>query len=315
LGYECHSGTYRHPDRRAIFVGDLIDRGDEHIRTLDLVRAMVESGSALIVMGNHEFNAISYATPNPEIPGEFMRVHSEKNRDNHKEFIEQVQVHSGYYARCIEWFKTLPLYLELEGLRVIHACWNDAELELIRQWLRPGEPMTTEFVVKANQRGTSEHGAIEVLLKGPEVDLRDYGQPALQLPGDRLRHEARIRWWNPRARTLREVAEIQAGSRTETGEIYPDLPDTPCNEMDTQYDYKTDAPLVFYGHYWRKWNPETLPEWVPEKRLDWTKNTACVDFSAVRNGPLVAYQWSGEKEVDPTNYVCDPSWSRSGRMV
>ena len=24
-------------------------------------------------MGNHEFNAISFATPNPEIPGEFMR--------------------------------------------------------------------------------------------------------------------------------------------------------------------------------------------------------------------------------------------------
>jgi hypothetical protein len=309
LGYECNSGTYEHSERQAIFVGDLIDRGDDHIRTLDLVRAMVESENAKIVMGNHEFNAISYATPNPEIPGEFMRVHSDRNRANHKEFTDQVQVASGYYADSIEWFKSLPLYLELEGLRVIHACWNDAEIDLVRQSIGPGEPMPTEFVVRANQKGSAEHKAIEVLLKGPEVDLRDYGLPAVQLPGDRLRNEARIRWWNPNARTLREVAEIQTGSRTETGEIYPDLPDTPCNEKDTQYGYDPMGPLLFYGHYWRKWNPDELPEWVPEKGLDWTKNSACVDFSAVRSGPLVAYRWSGEAVVDPKNYVCDPSWS------
>jgi len=60
LGYETGaSGEYRHPERQAIFVGDLIDRGGEQLRVLEVVKAMVDAGSALIVMGNHEFNALA----------------------------------------------------------------------------------------------------------------------------------------------------------------------------------------------------------------------------------------------------------------
>ena len=46
-----------------------IDRGSQQIKTLEVVRAMVDSGSAQMVMGNHEFNAISFATRDPEHPG------------------------------------------------------------------------------------------------------------------------------------------------------------------------------------------------------------------------------------------------------
>jgi protein phosphatase len=46
---------YRHPDgRKAIFVGDLVDRGPRILDTYQLVRHMVEAGSALCVPGNHE---------------------------------------------------------------------------------------------------------------------------------------------------------------------------------------------------------------------------------------------------------------------
>ncbi|OMB94439.1 hypothetical protein A5733_14860 [Mycobacterium sp. NS-7484] len=52
LGYESSGSTseYRHPERQAIFVGDLIDRGDEQLRVLQVVKDMVEAGSAQIVM-------------------------------------------------------------------------------------------------------------------------------------------------------------------------------------------------------------------------------------------------------------------------
>nr|WP_242516138.1 polynucleotide kinase-phosphatase [Sorangium cellulosum] len=44
-----------HPDgRRAIFVGDLVDRGPRSPDVLRLVMAMVEAGTALCVAGNHE---------------------------------------------------------------------------------------------------------------------------------------------------------------------------------------------------------------------------------------------------------------------
>jgi protein phosphatase len=44
----------RHPSRRAIFVGDLVDRGPDTPGVLRLVMGMVQAGSALCVSGNHE---------------------------------------------------------------------------------------------------------------------------------------------------------------------------------------------------------------------------------------------------------------------
>jgi protein phosphatase len=47
--------VYRHPEgRKAIFVGDLVDRGPRILETYQLVRHMVDAGSALCVPGNHE---------------------------------------------------------------------------------------------------------------------------------------------------------------------------------------------------------------------------------------------------------------------
>lgn len=94
LGYERSGGAYRHAEpggeRQDIFVGDLVDRGLQQIKTLEVVRAMVDSGSAQMVMGNHEFNAISFATRDPERPGEFVRPHNKKNVKQHKVFTDQL---------------------------------------------------------------------------------------------------------------------------------------------------------------------------------------------------------------------------------
>lgn len=48
LGYRERNGAWRHPERTAIFVGDLIDRGPHQIETVRLVRDMVEAGAARI---------------------------------------------------------------------------------------------------------------------------------------------------------------------------------------------------------------------------------------------------------------------------
>ena len=46
LGYRDGSGPWRHPDRIVVFVGDLIDRGPKQLATVELVRAMVDAGTA-----------------------------------------------------------------------------------------------------------------------------------------------------------------------------------------------------------------------------------------------------------------------------
>ncbi len=57
LGYRRPSPrrAFRHPaGRRAVFVGDLVDRGPEVVRAARTVMRMVAEGSALSVPGNHE---------------------------------------------------------------------------------------------------------------------------------------------------------------------------------------------------------------------------------------------------------------------
>jgi protein phosphatase len=56
LGYAPNGdGAWSHPDgRRAIFVGDLVDRGPRIVDTLKSVMAMSKAGSALCVPGNHD---------------------------------------------------------------------------------------------------------------------------------------------------------------------------------------------------------------------------------------------------------------------
>jgi hypothetical protein len=74
------SGAYEHPERQAIFVGDLVDRGPGQLDVLRTVKRMVEAGSAQIVMGNHEFNAIAYDTPIRTGPGNTFDVATTRTR-------------------------------------------------------------------------------------------------------------------------------------------------------------------------------------------------------------------------------------------
>ncbi|MDZ8262651.1 polynucleotide kinase-phosphatase [Nostoc sp. ChiQUE01b] len=64
LGYQISSSpsapswdypTYHHPEgRKAVFLGDLVDRGPRILDTVKLVRNMVAAGTAFCVPGNHE---------------------------------------------------------------------------------------------------------------------------------------------------------------------------------------------------------------------------------------------------------------------
>ena len=76
--------------------------------TLRLVRAMVEAGSAQIVLGNHEFNVVAYATLDPARRGH-CRPHSEKNSGQHEAFLSDVPFGSPLHRSIIDWLMTIPM--------------------------------------------------------------------------------------------------------------------------------------------------------------------------------------------------------------
>ncbi|MCC7085555.1 MAG: polynucleotide kinase-phosphatase [Pirellulales bacterium] len=58
-GLGWSSLTYAHPEgRKAVFVGDLVDRGPRIVDSLSLVRNMVATGAALCVPGNHDMKLL-----------------------------------------------------------------------------------------------------------------------------------------------------------------------------------------------------------------------------------------------------------------
>lgn len=59
------------------------------VHTVRIVQAMVAAGNAKVVMGNHEFNAIAWATPDPQRPDEALRPHTDKNRHQHQCFLNE----------------------------------------------------------------------------------------------------------------------------------------------------------------------------------------------------------------------------------
>ncbi|PQE01775.1 metallophosphatase [Mycobacterium sp. EPG1] len=300
MGYRATGagGAYAHPLRTAIFVGDLIDRGGQQRQVLKTVKAMVDAGSARMVLGNHEFNAMAYATEWPDKPGKYLRAHddptdvrSDKNARQHAAFLEQLsQDERDFY---LKWFWTQPLWLDLGDIRVVHACWHEESMALVRRELGGDRFTKVDQPARASTKGDPLYQAVETLLKGPEISLVEHGQKSYLDKDGHPRDRARLSWWKAEATTLRGLAEIGGTFTTQEGAPYPDLPDLEVSPEHRSYIYGDPVP-VFYGHYWRSGDPS--------HELDWTDHTACVDFSAVKGGVLTAYRWSGEHAIQPENY-------------
>ena len=272
LGYKHSMGAWRHPSRTVMFVGDLIDRGPEQLKTLRMVRDMIEAGSAQMVMGNHEFNGIAYATPDTKSMGHHLRVRNAKNQNQHKAFLGEIGLDTPQHKHWVEWFLTLPLWLETDHLRLVHACWHEPSMTYLKDHLGANNTVTMELLDQASRKGSPAYDAVEALCKGLEIDL-----PPGVLYADKegvVRSRARVKWWDTSALTYKQAALM--------GRDADALPDTAIPESArTTYDNKKP---VFFGHYWFTGNPRTLSD-----------KMCCVDYSAARDSePLVAYQWDGE---------------------
>jgi hypothetical protein len=295
MEYRPGADGWRHPARTAIFVGDFIDLGERGVDTVRIVRRMVESGAAHAVMGNHELNAIAWHTRHPRRRGEHLRPRhgklGEDNRKQHQAFLADVEEDSAQHKEIIDWFLTLPLWLELEGLRVVHACWHLPFMAWLSPRLRDGRYLTPELMVEATEEpadqsekdnaSPSVFKAVEALTKGLEIPLPP-GRYFVDAHGTR-RDRVRIRWWDEEAVTFRQAAHLPDHDRQ-------GLPD---DEIPAHARIKVsgDKP-VFFGHYWMSGEPK----WQSAR-------AACVDYSAGKGGRLTAYRWDGRGPLSAGQFV------------
>jgi hypothetical protein len=62
---------------------------------------------------------IAYATERPDGTGLYLRRHSEKNTKEHQQFLNEIP--AATRRNYLRWFKMIPLWLDLDDLRVIHV--------------------------------------------------------------------------------------------------------------------------------------------------------------------------------------------------
>ncbi|MEH6638679.1 MAG: metallophosphoesterase [Porticoccaceae bacterium] len=280
LGYAQINGTYQHAEHKVIFLGDFIDRGLQQREVIELVKPMIEQGFALSVIGNHEFNAICYATIGPD--GKPLRTRSNKNTEQHQAFLDAYPDESER-NQLIEWFKTLPMYIELSEIRVIHASWNNNALDVLSPLLNEQRCLLDEHYATCSDKGSDAYNALETILKGPEVQLPE--GVSFNDKDKNPRDQARLKWWHPE--------HFDVTDRLHLGDDLTNAHKLDQLQIDSDHSYPADHKPLFVGHYWRDGEPAPLSD---------NQNSACLDYSVAENGKLVAYKWRGEEKLERSRF-------------
>lgn len=296
LGYHVDDG-WDHPDGRLlVFVGDLIDRGPHSLEVSELVMGLVKRQRALCLMGNHEYNLVGHSL------GLVPEKHSNAPT------IADVARRPHRWAPVIDFFRGLPMALDLPTLRIIHAVWHQGCFARVAEvigrparsaeghgihWLRAHVALDSPFHAGGLVQGLPSEGvppatdaAHEILIKGYEVPAT---VPFTDNDG-KLRSLVRATWWRDPV-----PSHIPTDKVTVFGH-YWNVPPIPG-----QHD--GFAPPYPSGHHdLRRWQSRLAPH-VPDRGtapVPSTERFISIDYHGVTNtdaGPCIgAYRWP-EHEV------------------
>jgi len=268
LGYDSKG---MHADgRRLVFVGDLTDRGPDSPAVVRLVRELVDVGRAQCVLGNHELNILrgERKQGNAWFFGE---------RDRFKDGSETNEALADSRGRreTLELFSSLPLALERNDLRVVHACWMDEHVEGVRA--------VSEDLVSFSQ---AEVDRIDVQLAVERTAARAFvTQHRFDVLGNKPPPNSRLGALRTREQNDHPVKVMTSG-------IEEPADDPFWSGGRWRYEHRVPwwndyvGPMVVVGHYWRSLDtskPRTKGRDLfagTEPRLPLGKgNVMCVDFS------------------------------------
>lgn len=198
LGYDADGS---HPeDRRLLFVGDLVDRGPASYEVSRWVADRCAEGRALCLLGNHELNLVEW------------RAGRTKPKASNRATIEQIESRPERWDPLLAFFETLPLAVELPGLRVTHAVWHQGCFDALVPALgSPGpSPMHTDWAPYVRLHAAYAAGAFREGMpterfsgqweKALEVFVKGYEHRAAEPFTDNdgvVRDHVRAQWWLP----------------------------------------------------------------------------------------------------------------------
>ncbi len=292
LGYRRKAGVWQHSSRQALFLGDIIDRGAQIRETLEIVYRMVEAGHAHCIMGNHEYYALAWhmSAPN-ETEQLFVRDHNQRHARLWQETAEEFAQHPQEWHDYLDWFAQLPLYLDGERFRLVHAYWDNRLIKQVEQ-LFAGGRVTREFIQQSAIKDSFAYQVFNRLLRGINLPLPD--GVTVQGSDGLLRRTFRAKFW-PETQTAKTYADFAFQPDPIPEQIA--LKPLPKDLLQQVEQHSNEQPILFVGHYWCKGQPGYIQP-----------NLACLDYSAVNSGKLVAYRLDQETQLDASKFV----WVKGG---
>jgi hypothetical protein len=291
LGYH-DDGT--HPqDRRLVFVGDLVDRGPDSPAVLKKVRDLVEAGRAQCVLGNHELNLLRsdeksdnswWMSPEKDTKHPMARIDEDEKADLRK------------------FLASLPLALERDELRVVHACWHEESISTLKALTNPGGNAADRYqyyVGKTTERMKENRGLAWIKREWRETNprLEDPEWDAVMMPA-KAALDSDVQMRNPIA-VLTSGVELPAKQPFWAGGKWRMV-----ERIKWWEDYDDNVPVIV-GHYWRrygkaalalgdKYGPDLFAGLEPHHWMGKRSNVYCVDFSV---GARAEQRASGEDEL------------------
>ena len=280
LDYQLIDGCYAHPTRKAVFVGDFINRGPKIRETIILIRKMVEAGTAFAILGNHEMYAVLYYLR--DIEGKYYKKRIPKYQLQINQTLDEFLLYKEEFRSHLKWMRSLPMFLDFGAIRIVHACWQKDNIKELRNALN--EPKISKTVLREIALNETHFAqCFWETCKGIDFQVP---KNLLIFDDDGRPHRSfRMKWWdNPEGKTFKEVS-IESRFELPAYTIPPEI-------VKFRNPYPENDPIVFFGHY-------SLVEGLGILK----DNVCCVDSGVSRTGKLLAYRWSGELKLIESNFV------------
>ncbi len=168
---------------------------------------------------------------------------------------------------------------QVPGIRAVHAAWIPGAVAVLSSL---ASPLSATEVAALFSRGSELAEAVDLLIKGPEMNLPP-GESFVDSDGQR-RIRSRVAWWlDARGRSLGEF-------------LFPfgvtNSPAPVPESVASRFPGYTDKEPVLLGHYWL-----TGPARLQSPMI------AILDYSVARGGRIMAYRWDGEAQLDRCRMV------------